>query len=91
MTREEFPKIKKGDIVSDGTRNYCVLKLQNKPDFDIRGRHVGWINGFQYLDTDGFVKFQEYNDRNFKIVGHSKVLKQFLKELRNELKSFSTS
>ncbi|MBQ9590807.1 MAG: hypothetical protein IJR29_11580 [Butyrivibrio sp.] len=91
MTREEFPKVKKGDIVTNGKRNFCVLKLQNKADFDIHGHHVGWINGFQYLDTDGFVKFQEYNNGDFKIVGHSQLLKTFLKELKKELKSFDIS
>ena len=91
MERENFPKIKKGDVVTDGIQVYCLLKLQNKPDFDIHGHHVGWINGFQYLDTDGFVKFQEYNSKDFKVIGHSEVFSTFLKEFRKELKTFSIS
>lgn len=94
MTREEFPKFKKGDIVSDGTRVYCILKLQNKPAYCPHGYRDGWINGFLYLDADGFVKFQEYYDNttgyseDFKIVGHSEVFSTFLKEFRKELRTY---
>ena len=45
MTRETFPKVKKGDMLSDGKRCYLYLRKQNVKEYDIHGRAF-WINGF---------------------------------------------
>ena len=91
MTRETFPKFKKGDIITNGEKIFLFVKTKNVKEYDEHNRGY-WSNGFLYIDYDGIEKFQQYADSygceygEYSFVKHSSYFDEFLKLHRKELK-----
>lgn len=94
MNKDNFPKFKKGDLITDGESVYLFLKNKNKKEYDIHGRGY-WLNGFTYLNIDGLEKFQEYADSfgyeygEFSLIKHFTEYDDFMEKYKQELKDLS--